>query len=101
MFDLEDDFDIIESSFLSCYGIRLRRELNTMSSNEFLNLLINLDGDTPFKKAIQVRGTDKSKLPDYLQEEKTRQNRIMFQRGYFDSSGDISDLKSIMLAMSM
>ena len=85
---------------MSCYGIRLRRTLRDMSAIEFLNLLRNLDGDTPFMKTFQIRATDRNKLPDYLRIEKTRQNRIMFQRGYFDSMGDSESLKRVLMPFS-
>ena len=71
-----------------------------MSAIEFLNLLRNLDGDTPFMKTMQIRMTDRNKLPEYLMIEKTRQNRIMFQRGYFDSAGDSESLKQALLQFS-
>ena len=71
-----------------------------MSAIEFLNLLRNLDGDTPFMKTFQIRATDRNKLPDYLRIEKTRQNRIMFQRGYFDSAGDSEGLKRVLMPFS-
>ena len=71
-----------------------------MSAIEFLNLLRNLDGDTPFMKTMQIRMTDRNKLPEYLMIEKTRQNRIMFQRGYFDSAGDSESLKQALLPFS-
>lgn len=85
---------------MSCYGIRLRRMLRDMSAIEFLNLLRNLDGNTPFMKTVQIRTTDRNKLPDYLRVEKTRQNRIMFQRGYFDSSNDSESLKLALMPFS-
>ena len=71
-----------------------------MSAIEFLNLLRNLDGDTPFMKTFQIRATDRNKLPDYLMIEKTRQNRIMFQRGYFYSMGYSESLKRVLIPFS-
>ena len=74
--------------------------MKDMSAAEFLNLLCNLNGDTPFMKTMQIRMTDRNKLPEYLMIEKTRQNRIMFQRGYFDSAGDSESLKQALLPLS-
>ena len=51
-------------------------------------------------KTMQIRMTDRNKLPDYLRIEKTRQNRIMFQRGYFDSAGDSENLKRVLMPFS-
>ncbi|EDN8735474.1 hypothetical protein GUM07_03855 [Listeria monocytogenes] len=83
-----DDFKLIESSFLQCYGLRLRKELSKMTFAEFINYLNGLSGETPFMMTIEIRATDKSKLPEHLRVEKVRQNRIMFKRGYFGSAAD-------------
>ncbi|EAG8774302.1 hypothetical protein C6R94_15250, partial [Listeria monocytogenes] len=50
-----EDFDLIESSFLSYYGIRLRKELANMSFSEFRTYLMNLGGDTPFMTTLEIR----------------------------------------------
>ncbi|PXC60830.1 hypothetical protein C9771_09355 [Listeria monocytogenes] len=47
-----EDFDLIESSFLSYYGIRLRKELSNMTFSEFRTYLGNLGGDTPFMTSL-------------------------------------------------
>ena len=51
-------------------------------------------------KTMQIRMTDRNKLPEYLMIEKTRQNRIMFKRGYFDSASDSESLKQALLPFS-
>lgn len=86
-----DDFALIEASFLSCYGIRLRRELSKMRYDEFINYLVQLNGDTPFMKILQVRMSEKKDLPDYLHEEKSKQNRLMAKRGYLKQAGSVDD----------
>ena len=70
-YDLIDDYDIIESSFFKQYGIRLRSvELET---DEFLNLLSGLMGDTPLGLIVQIRSeTD----PEVIDSFKKKQKRI-------------------------
>ncbi|WP_246215593.1 Gp15 family bacteriophage protein [Listeria valentina] len=81
----------MEPSFLSCYQMRLRTELKQMTYDEFVNLLTNLDGDTPFMKTLQIRMTSKKDLPEYLHAEKTRQNLVMAERGYFKQAETTDD----------
>ncbi|MCD7650099.1 bacteriophage Gp15 family protein [Listeria monocytogenes] len=81
-----EDFDLIESSFLSYYGIRLRKELANMSFSEFRTYLGNLGGDTPFMTTLEIRMTERSKVPKHLLKEKIKQNRIMLKRGYFEDA---------------
>ena len=68
-YDLIDDYDIIESSFFKQYGIRLRSvELET---DEFLNLLSGLMGDTPLGLIVQIRSeTDPEVIDSFTPEQK-------------------------------
>ena len=68
-YDLIDDYDIIESSFFKQYGIRLRSvELET---DEFLNLLSGLMGDTPLGLIVQIRSeTDPEVIDSFTTEQK-------------------------------
>ena len=68
-YDLIDDYDIIESSFFKQYGIRLRSvELET---DEFLNLLSGLIGDTPLGLIVQIRSeTDPEVIDSFTPEQK-------------------------------
>ncbi len=68
-YDLIDDYDIIESSFFKQYGIRLRSvELET---DEFLNLLSGLMGDTPLGLIVQIRSeTDPEVIDSFTLEQK-------------------------------
>lgn len=68
-YDLIDDYDIIESSFFKQYGIRLRSvELET---DEFLNLLSGLMGDTPLGLIVQIRSeTDPEVIDSFTSEQK-------------------------------
>ena len=68
-YDLIDDYDIIECSFIKQYGIRLRSvELET---DEFLNLLSGLMGDTPLGLIVQIRSeTDPEVIDSFTPEQK-------------------------------
>lgn len=68
-YDLIDDYDIIESSFFKQYRIRLRSvELET---DEFLNLLSGLMGDTPLGLIVQIRSeTDPEVIDSFTPEQK-------------------------------
>ena len=69
-YDLIDDYDIIESSFFKQYGIRLRSvELET---DEFLNLLSGLMGDTPLGLIVQIRSETDPEVIDSITPEQKR-----------------------------
>ena len=53
-YDLLEDYDVIEASFAQQYGIRLRTE-DDMLWDEFLNLLVGLNGDTPLGYLVRIR----------------------------------------------
>lgn len=42
-------------------------------------------------KILQVRMSEKKDLPEYLHEEKSKQNRLMAKRGYLKQAGSIDD----------
>ena len=61
-YDLEYDKALIEASFASQYGIRLRQEPD-ITLSEFINLLSGLAGDTPLGRVVAVR---MEKSPDVI-----------------------------------
>lgn len=57
-----DDFELIEASFASQYGIRLEREYD-MSWDEFFNLLSGLTHESPLGLVVSIRAEeDKDRL---------------------------------------
>lgn len=72
-YDLEEDFDLILSSFQTQYGIRLSRELKDMRWDEFRSLLAGLDGDTPLGRVVSIRSEDD---PDVLKSFTRGQQKI-------------------------
>jgi hypothetical protein len=70
-YDLDFDWDIIVSSFLQQYGIRLNQEYDTISYVEFNQLLAGINGDTPLGYAVQIRAeTDAKKIKEMTNHEK-------------------------------
>ena len=53
-YDLEYDRALIEASFASQYGIRLRQEPN-IALAEFMSLLSGLSGETPLGRVVAIR----------------------------------------------
>lgn len=53
-YDILDDWELIESSFLMQYGIRLRND-NDMSWQEFCSLLAGIMPKTPLGSVVSVR----------------------------------------------
>lgn len=69
-YDLYEDWDLIESSFTSQYGIRLRNEPD-MSWDEFCTLLSGLLPETPLGYIVQIRSeNDREKLKHFTPEQK-------------------------------
>ncbi|MBQ9657658.1 MAG: hypothetical protein IJV31_02690 [Clostridia bacterium] len=70
-YDLIDDFDLIESSFAQQYGIRLRKEIDTMKWGEFSSLLSGLNGDTALGNIVRIRSEkDPKVLKNFTKNEK-------------------------------
>jgi hypothetical protein len=47
---MEEDWLLIEASLAKQYGIRIRKEIDTMSYAELCNLISGLMPDTPLRK---------------------------------------------------
>lgn len=73
-YDIQDDWELIESSFLKQYGIRLRSE-NDMSWSEFCSLLSGIMPDTPLGSIVSIRSEkDKNVLKNFTTEQKKVRN---------------------------
>ncbi len=66
-----DDYDLIEASFLSQYGIRLK--VTELDFDEFLNLTSCLMPDTPLGQIVAIRSETDAKI---IQEFTESQRRI-------------------------
>ena len=64
-----EDWGLIEASFTSQYGIRLRSE-NDMSWSEFSTLLAGIMPETPLGQVVSIRSeNDKDILKNFTQEQ--------------------------------
>lgn len=70
-YDLIEDYDLIESSFLKQYGIRLRTE-EDMSWQEFCSLLSGIMPDTPLGQIVSIRAEKDLKIIKNFTKEQKR-----------------------------
>jgi hypothetical protein len=69
-YDLFDDWNLIEASFLKQYGIRLRND-DDMSYQEFCSLLSGIMPDTPLGQIVAIRSEkDSKKIKNFTKEQK-------------------------------
>ena len=71
-YDLFDDWDLIVSSFLSQYGLRIRtKEFETVSWDEFKSLLAGLSPDTALGRVVAIRSeTDKEVIKHFTMDQR-------------------------------
>lgn len=68
-YDLYEDWGLIEASFTSQYGIRLRQE-DDMSWSEFCTLLAGIMPETPLGQVVSIRSeNDKEVLKNFTKEQ--------------------------------
>lgn len=68
-YDLYEDWGLIEASFTSQYGIRLRQE-DDMSWSEFCTLLAGIMPETPLGQVVSIRcENDKEVLKNFTKEQ--------------------------------
>ena len=104
-YDLFEDWDLIVSSFLSQYGLRIRtKEFETVSWDEFKALLAGLSPETALGRIVAIRSeNDENILKHFSPEQKRIRNE------WRDSSAkkitaenfaeQMADLERIMAAM--
>lgn len=70
-FDLYEDWGLIEASFATQYGIRLRNEPD-MSWDEFTTLLVGIMPKTPLGQVISIRSEDDKDMLKHFTKEQHR-----------------------------
>ena len=70
-YDIFDDWELVESSFLKQYGIRLRTE-DDMSYAEFCSLLSGIMYDTPLGQVVSIRAEKDPKVIKRFTKEQKR-----------------------------
>ena len=70
-YDLFEDWDLIVSSFLSQYGLRIRtKEFETVSWDEFKALIAGLSPETALGRIVAIRSeTDKNVIKHFSKEQ--------------------------------
>ena len=71
-YDLFEDWDLIVSSFLSQYGIRIQtREFETVTWDEFRSLLAGISPDTVLGRVVAIRSeTDKNVIKHFTADQR-------------------------------
>lgn len=71
-YDLFEDWDLIISSFLSQYGLRIRtKEFESVSWDEFKSLLAGIAPDTVLGRIVAIRSeTDKDVIKHFTADQK-------------------------------
>jgi hypothetical protein len=77
---LFDDWELVESSFLSQYGIRLRKD-DDMSWSEFCSLLSGIMPETPLGRVVSIRAEKDPKIiKNFTKEQKKIRNDWIIRR---------------------
>lgn len=71
-YDLFGDWDLIVSSFLTQYGLRIRtREFESVTWDEFRSLLAGIAPETPLGRMVAIRSeTDKGVIKNFTRDQK-------------------------------
>ena len=76
-----EDWELIESSFVMQYGIRLRQN-DDMSWNEFCSLLTGIMYDTPLGRVVSIRAEKDQKVIKSFNEEEKRIRNEWLKRNH-------------------
>lgn len=71
-YDLFEDWDLIVSSFLTQYGLRIRtKEFESVTWDEFRSLLAGIAPETPLGRVVAIRSeTDKNVIKHFTRDQK-------------------------------
>lgn len=104
-YDLFCDWDLVVSSFLSQYGLRIQtKEFETVSWDEFKALISGLSPDTALGRVVAIRSEkDKNVIKNFSKSQKriyddwkTRETNEMNQQTF---EKDMADLEKMFAAM--
>lgn len=70
-YDLFEDWNLVEASFASQYGIRLRNE-HEMSWGEFSSLLSGITPETPLGQIVSIRSEEDKDVLKHFTEDQHR-----------------------------
>lgn len=100
-----DDYDLILASFQSQYGLRLSREVNAMTWDEFKDLLVGIGPETPLGRIVSIRAEEDTEVLKRFSKEQHRiRNEWRMRNVKKVSEKDMEDilnsLKNAFIAMS-
>lgn len=104
-YDLIEDFDLIQSSFLSQYGIRLSRDLRGMKWDEFQALLSGTGPDTALGRVVSIRSEKNKDVINHFSPEHRRihsewQKRIAKNKTQEEHENFLETMKNAFVAMA-
>lgn len=81
-YDLFEDWDLIVSSFLSQYGLRIRtKEFETVSWDEFKSLLAGISPETALGRVVGIRSEqDKNVIKHFSRDQKRIYNEWRYRK---------------------
>lgn len=92
-YDLDNDWALVVASFQTQYGIRLSRDLGSMSWREFSYLLNGISGDTPLGRIVSIRAeNDPEVLKNFTPEEKRIRNEYRRKTAKQKTDKEVSDV---------
>ena len=96
---------MIVASFQSQYGIRLSREIHTMSWDEFKDLLVGISPDTPLGRIVSIRAEDDKEVLKHFTKEQLRirnewRSRRAKQVSKMDMEDILNSLKNALISMA-
>ena len=97
-YDLIDDFSLIVASFRQQYGIRIKsKEFESMSWDEFSDLLNGLNEETPLVKIVQIRlENDPEALKNFTQGQRKIRSEWHRHKAKQKSKQDINEFLKTM-----
>lgn len=104
-YDLIEDYDLIVASFQSQYGLRLSKEIHTMTWDEFKDLLVGISPDTPLGRIVAIRAEENEEVLKHFTKEQHRiRNEWRSRNAKMLSEQDMADilnsLKNAFISMS-
>lgn len=89
---MNEDWNLIVSSFQTQYGIRLSSELKSMSWREFSYMLEGLSGETPLGRIVCIRAeNDPEKLKEFTPAQKRMRSEYRAKMAKKKSDKEVID----------
>lgn len=103
-YDLYEDWDLIESSIAQQYGIRIRKEIQTMEWAELSSYISGLNAETPLGYVVSIRSeNDREKIkrftPEQLKIRSKWRRKIIGQVDMTEYRQAMDNIKDMFVAM--